>query len=56
MLINGGMTYNGVIFDASVNGLVIARNGKRNQWSSDDSEQELDLSVSAAENGSHGSL
>lgn len=40
-----------MVFDALVDGVAIATDGKRDQRSSDDSEKELDLRVSATEDG-----
>ena len=40
-----------MVFDALVDGMMIGRDGQRDQGSSGDSEKELDLGVSAAEYG-----
>lgn len=46
-------TYNGMVFNVASDDLVVASDWKRDERSSDDTQQELDLSVAAAKDGGH---
>jgi hypothetical protein len=47
-------SYNRVVFDVTVDELVITEDGKWDQWSTNNTKQELNLSVFASKTSCHG--